>query len=366
MTDSDHSELELRFRLQLSDFALEVDRVVAARVSGVFGPSGAGKSSFLEAIAGLRQSAAGRIRFGDRVWMDTERGIRVPTEERGIGFVPQAPLLFPHLSVRQNLSFGERRAERHKAGPRLETVAELLEIADLLARDPAELSGGEQKRVALGRALCSAPRLLLLDEPFAGLDLNLRQKLRRLLLRVRDQIRVPMLLVSHEPADIQALCDAALVFDRGRVIRAGDPARVLSDAEVLTLGGAGGFENVLEARILSHEGDVTRVLAGKSEGPELIVPRLPAAPGETALLSLRAQDVLLATERPSGLSARNIVEGVVEELSTVETGVVVRVRLGKDTLVLAELTESAQGSLELKLSKPVFLVVKTRSFSVLA
>ena len=236
----------------------------------------------------------------------------------------------------------------------------------MLNRGPGELSGGEQKRVALGRALCSAPRLLLLDEPFAGLDLNLRQKLRRFLLRIRDQIRVPMLLVSHEPLDIQALCDVALVFNRGRVIRAGDPARVLSELDVLTLGGAGGFENVLEARVLSHEGDVTRVLAGKSEGPELIVPRLPAAPGQTALLSLRAQDVLLATERPSGLSARNIVEGVVEELSAAETGAVVRVRLGKDTLILAELTDAAQSSLELKLSKRVFLVVKTRSFSVLA
>ena len=365
MTERNGSELELAFRLPLSDFVLEVDQVVRARVIGLFGPSGAGKSSMIEAIAGLRRGVAGRIRFGDRVWTDTERRIRLKPEQRGVGLVPQAPLLFPHLSVRQNLGFGARRADRSGAATRLDTIAGLLEIADLLSRHPGDLSGGEQKRVALGRALSSAPRLLLLDEPFAGLDLNLRRKSRALLLRVRDQLGVPMLLVSHEPADIQALCDVALVLDRGKLIRQGDPARVLSDPEVVQLGGSG-FENVLETEIVSHDRDVSRVRVGKSRGPELIVPRCPGAVGQTALLSLRAQDVLLATEKPRGISARNIVEGVVDEASSSETGAMVRVRLGADTVVVAELTDSAQSDLELKRGVGVFLVVKTRSFSVLA
>src|SRR5829696_3093982 len=178
MTDENGSELELSFRLPLTDFALDMDKVVPARAIGVFGPSGAGKSSLLDAIAGLRRGVTGRIRFGDQVWTDTERGIHVPPEARRVGLVPQAPLLFPHLSVRQNLSFGARRAEKLGSVAALEAIADLLEISELLRRKPGELSGGEQKRVAFGRALCSAPRLLLLDEPFAGLDLNLRQKLR--------------------------------------------------------------------------------------------------------------------------------------------------------------------------------------------
>jgi molybdate transport system ATP-binding protein len=366
VTERNGSELELAFRLPLTDFVLEVDQVVQAGVVGLFGPSGAGKSSVIEAIAGLRPGVTGRIRFGDQVWTDSERRIRVPAEDRGVGLVPQAPLLFPHLSVRQNLAFGTRRRESSGSPSALETVAGLLEISDLLSRDPRELSGGEQKRVALGRALCSAPKLLLLDEPFAGLDLNLRQKLRAAFLRIRDRFGMPMLLVSHEPADIQALCDVALVLDRGKLIRQGDPARVLSDPKVVPLGGSSGFENVLETRIASHEGDVSRVQVGKSRGPELIVPRCPGAVGETALLSLRAQDVLLATEKPRGLSARNIIEGVIEELSSSETGAVVRVRVGADTVVVAELTESAQTSLNLERGVGVFLVVKTRSFSVLA
>jgi molybdate transport system ATP-binding protein len=365
VTERTGTELELAFRLPLTDFMLEVDTVAQARVIGLFGPSGAGKSSVIEAIAGLRRGVAGRIRFGDRVWTDTERGIRLKPEQRGVGFVPQAPLLFPHLSVRENLGFGRRKAESREAATKLESVADLLEISDLLSRDPGELSGGEQKRVALGRALCSAPRLLLLDEPFAGLDLNLRRKSRALLLRIREQLGVPMMLVSHDPTDIHALCDVALVLDRGKVIQQGAPVRVLSDPEVVPLGGSG-YENVLVTEIVSHEGDVSRVRVGKSRGPELIVPRCPGAVGQTALLSLRAQDVLLATEKPRGLSARNIVEGLIEEVSSSENGAMVRVRLEPDTVVVAELTDSAQHTLELERAKGVFLVVKTRSFSVLA
>ena len=366
MTEPNGARLELSFRLPLSDFVLEIDQIVAARAAGVFGPSGAGKSSLLEAIAGLRRGVSGRISFAGSVWTDTERGIRVAAEGRGVGFVPQAPLLFPHLSVRQNLSFGARRAQKRKTALTLEEIAELLELTKLLSRLPHELSGGEQKRAALGRALCSAPRLLLLDEPFAGLDLNLRQKLRGLLLRLRDNLDLPMLLVSHEPADIQALCDVALVFDRGRLIRHGEPARVLNDPDVVPLAGSTGVENVLVAQILCHEGDVTYVLAGKSGDPELIVPRCPGAVGQIAVLSLRAQDVLLATDEPQGLSARNILKGVIEELSAFETGVAVRVRLGSGTVIVAELTDSSQNALKLEVNKSVFLVVKTRSFSVLA
>jgi molybdate transport system ATP-binding protein len=366
MTVRSGSELELTFRLPLSDFVLEIDQVVPVRVVGLFGPSGAGKSSVLEAIAGLRRGVTGRIRFRDQVWTDTDQGIRVPTEARGVGLVPQAPLLFPHLSVRENLTFGARRAKSLGSPPAVDGIADMLEISALMAREPGELSGGEQKRVALGRALCSAPRLLLLDEPFAGLDLNLRQKLRGLLLRVRDQLGVPMLFVSHEPTDIQALCDTTLVLDRGRLIRHGVPARVLSDPEVMPLGGSSGFENVLEARILGHDGDVTRVLAAKSGGPELIVPRCPAEVGQSALLSLRAQDVLLASVEPRGLSARNILKGAIVELNAAEERVTVRVRLGTDTELVAELTASTARSLKLELNKSVYLVVKTRSFSVLA
>jgi molybdate transport system ATP-binding protein len=365
VTDETAVDLELRIRLVLSDFVLDVDRTVPAKATGLFGPSGAGKSSLLEAVAGLRPRAVGRIRFGEHVWMDTERGLRLPAEARGVGLVPQSPLLFPHLTVRENLVFGAARVAGRQAGPALETVAELLEIGELLDRDPGDLSGGEQKRVALGRALCSAPRLLLLDEPFAGLDLNLRRKLRGLLRRIRDQLRIPMLLVSHDPADVQVLCDTTLALDRGRVISHGDPSRVLSDPKVLPLAGNSGFENVIEVEILAHEGGVTRVMAGKT-GPELSVTRCQAPVGNTAVLSLRAQDVLVATQRPEGLSARNILPAVVEELAVAETAVLLRLRLGPNTVVVAELTEGARADLNLELQNTVFLVVKAQSFSVLA
>lgn len=364
---SNRVELELRVRLPLSAFALEVDLVESARSLGVFGPSGAGKSSLLEVIAGLRPATTGRVRFGNDVWLDTERGVRLPAEARDIGFVPQASLLFPHLDVRGNLRFGAARGRsRGGAAERLESVAEMLEIGDLLERSPRDLSGGEQKRVALGRALCSGPRLLLLDEPFAGLDLKLRQRLRGLLRRVVERLELPLILVSHEPPDIQALCHAVVALDRGRVIGHGAPSRVLSDSKVIPLAGTQGYENVFEAQVVGHEARISRVRVGNSAGPELLVPRCEAAIGERALLGLRAQDVLVATGRPEGLSARNVVPVTVEEVSDSESGVLVRLRLGPDTVVVAELTEGALNELELTPGKGVFLVAKTQSFSVVA
>jgi molybdate transport system ATP-binding protein len=361
-------ELELRLRLPLSAFSLEIDLVENVRSVGVFGRSGAGKSSLLEALAGLRPQATGRIRFGSEVWLDSERSVRVPPEQRGIGFVPQAALLFPHLDVRQNLRFGAARARERRDAVTVERVAEMLDITGLLDREPRALSGGEQKRVALGRALCSGPRLLLLDEPFAGLDLSLRQRLRGMLLRVVEELALPMLLVSHDPADIQALCASALALESGKLIAQGEPSRVLSDPRVLPL--TDGFENVFEVRILAHEGPVSRVSAGKPGSPELLVPRCSAPIGERALVGLRARDVLVATRRPEGLSARNVVAVVVEELAASETGVHVRLRLGTgtgpDTAIVAELTSGAQSELELSPGRQVFMVVKAQAFSVVA
>jgi molybdate transport system ATP-binding protein len=357
-------ELELKLCLPLEPFALEVDVAENVRSVGVFGPSGAGKSSLLEALAGLRREASGRIRFGSELWLDSERGVRVPPERRGIGFVPQAALLFPHLDVRGNLRFGAARASGRRDVASLEHVAEMLDIVALLDRSPLALSGGEQKRVALGRALCSGPRLLLLDEPFAGLDLSLRQRLRGMLLRMSEELALPMLLVSHDPADVQALCDRALVLDRGKVVGHGEPGRVLTDPRVLPL--TDGFENVFEVRVLAHEGPVTRVSAGKTGPCELLVPRCDAVVGERALLGLRARDVLIATRRPEGLSARNVLEVVVEAIAPSESGVHVRLRVAPDTAVVAELTSGARSDLELSPGRQVFLVVKTTSFSVVA
>ncbi|MEE3178395.1 MAG: ATP-binding cassette domain-containing protein, partial [Verrucomicrobiota bacterium] len=186
---------------------MEAEFTGSRRVTGLFGASGSGKTTWLETMAGLRRSARGFIQFGETVWLDSDARIDVPPEQRGIGYVPQDHLLFPHMTVRRNLQSGQQRAavSGHDFKRMLEDVVDVLELDSLLERGVRELSGGERQRVALGRALCSGPRLLLLDEPLASLDLQLRLRILPFLQRVRDHFDVPMLVVSHNPIELQAL-----------------------------------------------------------------------------------------------------------------------------------------------------------------
>jgi molybdate transport system ATP-binding protein len=217
--------VELRgVRLPLAHFTLEVDAVLDGHVTAIFGASGAGKTSVLEIIAGLRRPAAGRVRLDNRTLTDVAARIFVSPDRRAVGYVPQEGALFPHLSVRKNLLYGHDASRSQPAGLNFEHVTAVLEIAALTDRAIGTLSGGEKQRVALGRALLAAPRLLLLDEPLAGLDAPLRERLLPYLARVRDEFAIPMLYVTHSPDEVVALCDSVLVLAHGRVTAHGRPA----------------------------------------------------------------------------------------------------------------------------------------------
>ncbi|MEM6457507.1 MAG: ATP-binding cassette domain-containing protein [Acidobacteriota bacterium] len=251
------ARLELDVRLPLDDFTLAVAATVRGAAIGVFGPSGAGKSSLLEAIAGLRPDVRGRIALDDAVWL-TSDGRGVLAAARGIGYVPQDGLLFPHWSVRRNLVAGRRRAARIRRALPLDEIVALLDLAPLLDRRPTTLSGGERQRVALGRALASGPRLLLLDEPLTGLDLPRRRALLPLLQRVRDAGVAPLVLVSHDPVEMQALCDVMLVLDRGQLVAQGDPAATLADPSVVPLMASRGVDLLLPGRLDAASDDDPR------------------------------------------------------------------------------------------------------------
>jgi molybdate transport system ATP-binding protein len=212
-------------RLPLAPFTLEVDAECRAPVTGLFGASGSGKTSLLELIAGLRRPAEGRIALGRRVLTDVAGGAFLPPQARRVGYVPQEGALFPHLPVRGNLLYGHARPPAPApAGLTLDHVTEVLEIAPLLDRRIGSLSGGEKQRVALGRALLRAPQLLLLDEPLAGLDQPLKERLLPYLRRVRDEFAIPMVYVTHSPDEVVALCDEVIVLEAGRVRRLGRTA----------------------------------------------------------------------------------------------------------------------------------------------
>jgi molybdate transport system ATP-binding protein len=205
--------------LPLAEFVLEVNLELSCQVTAIFGASGAGKTSLLDLIAGLRRPASALIQLDGRALTDTARGLALPPRRRGIGYVPQDLALFPHLSVRQNLLYGCKAAPRDGSLFSFEHVAAVLEIQPLAGRSVTALSGGEKQRVALARALLTSPKLLLLDEPLASLDGALKARIIPYLARVRNEFRVPMLYVSHDRQEVQALCDEVVELERGKVLR---------------------------------------------------------------------------------------------------------------------------------------------------
>lgn len=201
--------------LPLADFALEVDIELASRTTALCGPSGAGKTSLLEGIAGLRRLQRGTIAVGERVLFDSTKRIDVAPRLRGVGYVPQDDALFPHLSARANMLYGARNESE------IDHVEAVLEVTSLGSRSVKQLSGGERKRVALARALLSAPEMLLLDEPLAGVHAELRGRVLEYLVRVRDEFSVPMIYVTHDIAEASAVCEEIVMIDRGRLVQRG-------------------------------------------------------------------------------------------------------------------------------------------------
>ncbi len=355
------ARLACNLTLPLDRFTLEATLETDADAVGVFGASGSGKTSLLETVAGLRRGARGRLSFAGTVWLDSATGVLEPPEGRRVGYVPQDGLLFPNLDVKGNLLAGAGRAK--DASSLLERVSDVLRLAPLWPRDVRTLSGGERQRVALGRALCSGPDLLLLDEPLASLDLALRRRLIPFLRQVRKEFAVPLLLVSHDPMEVQALCDELVVLDDGRIVARGAPSAVLRDPNVSPLAERG-FENTLACRVVSSQPGGTLV----SVGSDVTLSAQPAAVavGDTTLVVLPARDVLLALGEPTGLSARNVLPARVTDVTRAGERRLVTVAVGEAGVsMVAELSSSACADLDVREGLGLHVLVKSSSITVL-
>ncbi|MFK7954583.1 MAG: molybdenum ABC transporter ATP-binding protein [Lysobacterales bacterium] len=345
-------------------FTLQIEQKLSSGITGLTGPSGAGKTTLLRALAGLESGIHGTVVFAGTTWQNTPLGQFQSPEGRGLGYVPQDSLLFPHRTTREQLTAGRQLIS---AQERQEIVG-MLGLAGLLDRYPSALSGGQRQRVALARALCADPQLLLLDEPLSAIDLDQRSQIWRGLGRWLAQRKLPTLWVSHDPIELQVCTQTTLVMDQGQVISHGTTDTVLAHRSLLVEDLRGqGFENVFDAVVKDVAGqDACLALGLEGDGPQLRVTRSRLARGDQVRLIMPARSVILTTLEPGQTSARNVLKAVVSNLDSVRACELVEVEIYQgQTTIRIEVTLSAIEELGLDVGRSVYLLVKSTACRVL-
>lgn len=349
--------LSVAIRHAFDAVTLDVAFEAAGGVTALFGRSGAGKTSVVNAVAGLLRPDAARVVCGDTVLADTQTGLWLPPHKRRVGYVFQDARLFPHLDVSGNLNYGARFAAEPPGPAQRDRVIDMLGIGSLLPRRVGDLSGGETQRVAIGRALLSSPRLLLLDEPLAALDEARKAEILPYLERLRDGAGVPILYVSHQVSEIARLATDVVALEAGRVVRSGPVDAVLSDAEAVDVTGVRDAGAVLSVTVRAHAEDGLTEVEGA--GGVLVLPHVDAPVGARLRVRIEAQDVILSGARPEGLSALNILPVAVMTVRSGEgPGVMVQLRAGEDAL-LARVTGRSAKTLDLAPGWRGYAIVKS-------
>ena len=350
---------QITLSLPRADFDVAIDlRLPAQGVTVLFGASGSGKTSVLRCVAGLERAQSGVVRIGDETWQDDARGVFVPTWRRSLGYVFQESSLFAHLDVRGNVEFGLRRMRSQQGQQTLDEAINLLGIGDLLHRRPQQLSGGERQRVAIARAIATRPQLLLLDEPLASLDLARRREILPWLERLRDELSMPMLYVTHSADEVARLADQLVVLERGRITASGPVAQVMSSIvnPVLDAEDTGALLTGQVAQ-LDAQWHLARV---DFAGGSVWIRDTGLRPGQAVRIRILARDVSIASTEPRNSSIQNQLPCTIDSISadTHPSQALVRLRCG-DSVLLARITRRAVEALALTESRPVWAQVKS-------
>ncbi len=340
------------------DVAFQTDRLVTS----LFGPSGCGKTSTLSVLSGLLQPREACIHLGEECLADTSRGVWLPPERRHVGCVFQDHLLFPHLNVEGNLSFGQKHSSSRQARVERGRVAEVLELTSLLSRKPSELSGGQRQRVALGRALLSQPKFLLMDEPLAALDETIKTRILNYLERIVHEFQIPTLFVSHSQSEVRRFSQWVVVVEAGSVVAQGEPGATLDQPKTLGWKRAEGPINLLRVECYrASDGQ----LYGRLGAQALKLPTtdgLETSDGDSLYVQFSPDQVMIARGDITGLSTRNHLHGVVRQLVAVIDGVYVAIDVGQ--VLWAHLTNEAIRDLQLASGDEVVALVKTHALEI--
>ena len=345
--------LSVQLEKKYPQFAIRADfDADAGSISALFGRSGAGKTSIVDMIAGLTRPDAGKIEIDGEMLFDNAAGIDLPPEKRRVGYVFQNSRLFPHMNVRRNLLYGASAA----AGADFEQIAHLLDLQPLMNRSPVTLSGGERQRVAIGRALLSQPRLLLMDEPLAGIDVPRRNEILPFLDRLRDEVELTMLYVSHEIEEVIRLADNMILVSDGTIAASGGVEDIMSRLDLKPLTGRYESGAVLATTYEAYDAEFGLGHLA-FDGGTLRVAGLEMDHGVPVRAHIRARDVSLALTRPADSSILNVFNGTIVEV-TDEPGPQVDVLVDIGAPIIARVTRKSAHDLALKPGQPVFTLIK--------
>ena len=341
-------------------FRLNASFECGSGVTALFGRSGVGKTTVINAVAGLLRPRRGRISLNGETLFDSERGINVAAGRRRFGYVFQEGRLFPHLTVEQNLRYSQLFDRHMRKREDFAHIVELLGISHLLERRPAQLSGGEKQRVAIGRALLACPRLLLLDEPLASLDQQRRAEILGYLERLRDERRVPMLYVSHTVEEVIRLADRVVLMAAGRSVAAGSVEDIMGHPEVAPASGPFEGGTIIDATVTDIDAtyDLTTLAFA---GGSLSVAHVDARVGDSVRVRIRARDVSVAVEQPRAISIQNVLAGTIASIVN-EHSPTVDVTIAVGAIALrSRITRRALHQLALAPGKPVYALIKAVS-----
>ena len=354
---AESTKIRLDFRKTLGSFTLEVDCTLETKVSAFLGVSGSGKSTLLNCVSGTLTPDEGEIAFGDEILYASASKINLPPEKRRFGYVFQEGYLFPHLTVAQNIRYGQ-------PNPRKSSDAiDVLEISELLQRYPKELSGGQRQRVAIARAIAMEPRMLLMDEPLASLDSALKDRIIPYLHHVKEAFEIPILYITHAFSEAMALADEAFLIADGGIMASGEPHRLLTAPSAMPIAQMSGVENILFLPVTVS--DKARGLTALEIGNQsLMIPYIDVEVGEVVPVAVRAEDIIISLEPNISVSARNILQGKIQYLDVRSERTWVSILVEWHHLAV-KITHEAREQLQLREGLAVYCVIKASAINIL-
>lgn len=357
--------IEVEFELPRKKFTLSIKEQFGNGITGIFGPSGSGKTSLLHVISGLEIPESGLVKVGGRVLYDAQRRINVPIEKRNIGYVFQDGRLFPHMTIEKNLTYGLKK--KRPTDIQFDEVVEMLNIQHLLKSKPGHISGGERQRAALGRALLSSPDMLLLDEPFSAVDIQLRSQILPFLLRIQQSVQVPILVVSHDLPDLLKLTDVLCIIKEGKCLGHNTYYELMKSTEVADIFSSGVIINSISMRvcaikpetgltILSKNGDHNNVTIKCEKSKDAYVQ------GQSVKIFINADDIALSTEKLETITIQNQLEGQISDIIDRKATILCIVNVGFRLVV--EITAESQRRMKLSVGSKVWCLFKSVAIDV--